>query len=184
MIFNPDRFAQKVSFQSLPVLATDIDLVTDLAGKGLLLVEFKTEGTKIGYGQRKTYERIVNASGSDVPTFAVLAYHATAVEDAITGENSDVDTVWYRFPEQPRFQTYRYEYERPTLDEFICDLASVLGYPASKLRKITEPWEGWTVPLEPEETKATPYRRGLFLKLFEEGLITEDQVPWDVPDNH
>lgn len=183
MIYNPDRFHQKVSFSSLPVLATDIDLVTDLAGKGLLMVEFKTEGTQFVYGQYKTYERLVQASGHSIPCFAVLAYHSTTVEEEITGENSFVHSVWYRFPAQSRFECYRYTEEQPTLDEFICDLAQVLGFPSSKLRKITEPWENWTVDIEASEPATTP-RRGLFLKLFEDGLITEDQVPWDIPDNH
>jgi len=40
MIYNESRFNQKVSFGDLPVLATDIDLATDLNGKGLLFVEF------------------------------------------------------------------------------------------------------------------------------------------------
>ena len=177
MIYNPDRFHQKVSFSSLPVLATDIDLVTDLAGKGLLMVEFKTEGTKLGYGQRKTYERLVQASGHSIPCFAVLAYHSTTVEEEITGDNTTVDTVWYRFPSQDRFYFYSYGDERPSLDEFICDLARALKFPASKLRKITEPWENWTVDIEAEDPATTP-RRGLFLRLYEDGLISEDQVPW------
>lgn len=184
MIYHEGRFNQKVRFSDLPVLATDIDLATDLGGKGLLFIEFKTAGTKISTGQRKTYERLVDASGSAVPTFTVLAYHHTNVEEAITGENSFVHSVWYRFPVQSRFQLYRYEDAKPTVDEFICDLAKVLGYPASKLRKVTEPWEGFVVDLEAEETSSTPYRRGLFLKLFEDGIITEEQVPWDIPDNH
>lgn len=141
-IKNPERFYQSTNFTQIGLHATDIDLMADIKGRAFVMVEFKCRGTGLTTGQRILFNRQVNAMGATVPTFAIHAEHDTTPDEDITGDNSKVQEVIYRFPSMPREDTYLYEDPVPTLNEWITDLGIHMRL-GQHIRFKTNPWDGF-----------------------------------------
>jgi hypothetical protein len=159
-IKNPERFYQSTNFKEIGLHATDIDLMADIKGRAFVVVEFKCRGTGLTTGQRILFNRMVEAMGATVPTFALHAEHDTTPDEDITGDNSTVQEVIYRFPSMPREATYLYEEPVPTLNEWITDLGLNMRL-GRHIKFKTNPWDGFHTlehTAKDDEGEAQPLR--------------------------
>ena len=179
MIYNRDLYHQTVVYDALVVGAMDIDLASDLYGRGLLFVEFKAANKQMNFGQELCYKRIVESAGLDKPSLLVLSHHHTDnPEEDVDAGSTIVSKVIYRWPTMKTSEDFTYQGNKPTLNEFISDLAYVLGLPRQKLKEITDPWEALVTDDADETESATqPVNRGLFNLLYQQGLI--HRPPWE-----
>ena len=72
MIYNRERFEQKLDYSDFPFFASDVDSLTNIKGKMWLANETKVEGNSIPRGQEITIKEMVNQLGHFQPTFYVV----------------------------------------------------------------------------------------------------------------
>lgn len=157
-IFNKARFNQAADFSKVTLWGSDVDYFSEVANKCYVLVEWKTKGTALPHGQELAYRRFVQDMGNVKPVFCVVAEHETETSDTIHGENSLVKCVRYRFPNMPKSDEYFYEYQRPTLNQWLSDFAVEFRIGPNMMRNTPEFWEGFPKQLcSDEEADAYEY---------------------------
>jgi len=135
MIYNRERFEQKLDYSDFPFFASDVDSLTNIKGKMWLANETKVEGNTIPRGQEISIKEMVNQLGHFQPTFYVVTHHNTKANEYITGDKMLVSTVYFKAPHIPSVQVYDYdEDERPTYNKF-CLLLAVACEVQNKLKK-------------------------------------------------
>lgn len=148
MIYNRERFEQRIDYDGFPLFASDIDSITNFKGRLWLANETKVEGRSVSRGQEITIKEFVEQLGTSQTTFFLVTHHDTKASEDITGDKMLVSTVYFKAPHIPRLQVYDYEPdERPTYNKFClmlalaCDLESKLkaGHEVDWLLNVLDP---------------------------------------------
>jgi len=121
-IFNPERFAQNINFNTFPTFASDIDGVVHAKGKCWLWLEAKVEGVGLPTGQEITAKELVEDLGKTKPAFFAVAHHDTRASEDITGDNLLVSKVYASAPWTKKAKVFEHTYiDRPTWSNFVSD---------------------------------------------------------------